>query len=425
MNNTPKPIDPAIRLAIATWPENAPRGAVTAFCTPHGISRKAFYAIRKRAETEGQAAALAPKSRKPHTSPTKINEETKDSAVRVRLALEQSGLDCGPISVYDKMTQMGMTPPSIASLARIFRERDQARAQPKKKPRSAYRRFVYPAPNACWQLDATSYILTEGRSCVIFQLQDDHSRLAIASLVATSENAQAAVAVFRKGIAAYGIPQRLLTDNGIALNPSRRGYLGQLTALATSLGVEPITGKPYKPTTQGKNERFHQTLFRWLDKQPLASSIDELQVLVDEFDVVYNTQRPHQALPGRMTPAQAWAATEVAQPPTPPEGSHIHPQVFKEPIVSPAVTVLGQSTNIHPQGQGWKVQRVYLAGTVSINGTLFYVPASHKGLDVQVVWDRSGIMIAGLEGEVLVEYDWPSVKARYVPKSQARWVRDV
>ena len=166
-------------------------------------------------------------------------------------------------------------------------------------------------------------------------------------------------------------------------------------------------------------------MFRWLDKQPLASSIDELQVLVDEFDVVYNTQRPHQALPGRMTPAQAWAATEVAQPPTPPEGSHIHPQVFKEPIVSPAVTVSGQSTNIHPQGQGWKVQRVYLAGTVSINGTLFYVPASHKGLDVQVVWDRSGIMIAGLEGEVLVEYDWPSVKARYVPKSQARWVRDV
>jgi transposase InsO family protein len=35
--------------------------------------------------------------------------------------------------------------------------------------------------------------------------------------------------------------------------------------------------KPYKPTTQGKNERFHQTLFRWLDKQPLAGSLKELQ----------------------------------------------------------------------------------------------------------------------------------------------------
>lgn len=423
MNSTPNPIDPTIRLAIATWPEDAPRGAVTAFCTLHGISRKTFYAIRKRAETEGQAAALAPKSRKPLTSPTKISEDTKDTAVRVRLALEQSGLDCGPISVFDKMTQMGLNPPSIASLARVFRERDQARAQPKKKPRSAYRRFVYPAPNACWQLDATSYTLTEGRTCVIFQLQDDHSRLAIASLVATSENAQAAVAVFRKGIAAHGIPQRLLTDNGIALNPSRRGYLSQLTTLATSLGVEPITGKPYKPTTQGKNERFHQTLFRWLDKQPLASSIDELQALVDKFDDVYNNQRPHQALPGRITPAQAWAATEVAQAPTPPDGCHVHPEVFNEPAVPLRGVVAGCKTSIHPQGQGWKILRVYLAGTVSINGTLFYVPASHKGVDVRVVWDYSGIVIADVEGEVLVEYDWPSVKARYVSKSQARWVR--
>ena len=74
----------------------------------------------------------------------------------------------------------------------------------------------------------------------------------------------------KKGIAAHGVPQRLLSDNGAALNPSRRGVLGQLVAYVTALGVEPITGKPYKPTTQGKNERFHQTLFRYLDKQPLA-----------------------------------------------------------------------------------------------------------------------------------------------------------
>jgi len=39
-----------------------------------------------------------------------------------------------------------------------------------------------------------------------------------------------------------------------------------------ALGVEPIRGKPYKPTVWGKNERFHQTLFRYLDKQPFASS---------------------------------------------------------------------------------------------------------------------------------------------------------
>ena len=79
-----------------------------------------------------------------------------------------------------------------------------------------------------------------------------------------------AIAVFDKAVAAHGVPQRLLSDNGVALNPSRRGYVGQLVAHVVALGVEAITGKPYKPTTQGKNERFHQTLFRYLDKQPLA-----------------------------------------------------------------------------------------------------------------------------------------------------------
>jgi transposase InsO family protein len=94
------------------------------------------------------------------------------------------------------------------------------------------------------------------------------------------------------------VPQRLLSDNGIALNPSRRGYLGRLVEHVSRLGVQAITGKPYKPTTQGKNERFHQTLFRYLDKQPLAETLDELQAQVDAFDDIYNTERPTRGCPG-------------------------------------------------------------------------------------------------------------------------------
>ncbi|WP_460624695.1 DDE-type integrase/transposase/recombinase [Isoptericola nanjingensis] len=135
---------------------------------------------------------------------------------------------------------------------------------------------MYPAPNACWQLDATEYVLTGGCECVIFQLIDDHSRYAVASHVAWGETAEGAIAVVDKAIAAHGVPQRLLSDNGAALNPSRRGYVGQLVAHVSALGTEPITGKPTKPTTQGKNERFHQTLFRYLDKQPLADTLEQL-----------------------------------------------------------------------------------------------------------------------------------------------------
>lgn len=128
----------------------------------------------------------------------------KREAIGVRAALERSGLDHGPMSVHDKMRSLGMyLVPSTASLARIFREAGVARVEPKKKPRAAYRRFVYPAPHAWWQLDATEYVLTRGRKCVVFQLIDDHSRLAVASHVTAGETSDAAVHVVAKGIAAY------------------------------------------------------------------------------------------------------------------------------------------------------------------------------------------------------------------------------
>lgn len=201
---------------------------------------------------------LEPRSRRPRSTPTKLGDDTKTQAVQVRASLAASGLDHGPISVHDKMRAMRLEHvPSVASLARIFREAGVARVEPRKKPRSAWRRFVYPAPNACWQLDATDYVLTGGRRCTIFQLIDDHSRYALASHVADSETAEAALIVFDKAVTAHGVPQRLLTDNGAAFNTSRRGLTSRLVAHIAALGVEAITGKPYKPTTQGKNERFH------------------------------------------------------------------------------------------------------------------------------------------------------------------------
>ena len=240
-----EPIDPRVRLAIAQWPDDAPRGAVSTFCAEHRISRKAFYELRKRATCDGPAAVLEPRSRRPRSSPSRLTDEVKAQAVQVRAALEASGLDHGPISVHDKMHAMGLDPvPSVASLARIFRQAGVARAEPRKKPRSAWRRFVYPAPNACWQAGRRAIRADPRHTCVIFQLIDDHSRYAVASHVAWAETAEAAIVVFDKAVAAHGVPQRLLSDNGIALNPTRRGYLGQFVEHLWRLGVDAITGKP-------------------------------------------------------------------------------------------------------------------------------------------------------------------------------------
>lgn len=406
--SAPEPVDPRVRLAITQWPPDAPRGAVTTFCAEHEISRKTFYEIRKRTVTDGPAAALEPRSRRPKTSPSQLDDAVKREAIQVRAALERSGLDHGPISVHDKMRALGLEPvPSTASLARIFRQAGVAKAEPSKKPRAAYRRFVYPAPNACWQLDATEYVLVAGRTCVIFQLIDDHSRKAVASHVAPGETADAAIIVFDKAVAGHGVPQRLLSDNGVALNPSRRGYTGQLVEHVTRLGVQPITGKPYKPTTQGKNERFHQTLFRYLDKQPLAATLAELQAQVDAFDHIYNTERPHQGLPGRITPQAAWDQTPVAEPPRP---KPRRPRQQHPPRPAPPATI----------PDGTRVMRLRPNGSIRLRRVTYMVDGQRAGEVVYVVEDAVTILVTDLDGTVLIEHTRPAPGIHYVGNGRPR-----
>ena len=130
-------------------------------------------------------------------------------------------------------------------------------------------------------------------------------------------------------------------------NTATAPLAGQLVDYVTRLGVKAITGRPYKPTTQGKNERFHQTLFRFLDKRPMATTLGELQAQVDEFDRIYNVERPHQGLPGHITPQQAWDTTPVAEPP--------RPLVAATPAPSPAAAT-GAPREHAPGHRKWRDQ---------------------------------------------------------------------
>ena len=74
-------------------------------------------------------------------------------------------------------------------------------------------------------------------------------------------------------------------------------------------------GSPSHPQTQGKVERFQQTMKNWLrahDPQP--RSLEELQQLLDQFAEEYNERRPHRALPHHSTPAARYFALPKATP---------------------------------------------------------------------------------------------------------------
>jgi transposase InsO family protein len=286
---------------------------VTAICQQFGISRETYYVALRRYDAEGVVGLLG-RSRRPAHSPGQTPAEVEALIVGLRSELGHAGLDSGAQSIRYRLQRAGVSPPAVSTIHRVLRRHGLVVDAPAKRPRSSWTRFGFPRPNDCWQIDATSWWLADGTEVKIFRVLDDHSRLVLASRVAAEETGADAWAVMLTAFAAHGLPELVLSDNGVAFSGKCRGWLP--VAFETNLralGVRPITSRPYHPQTCGKNERSHQPLKRWLGSQPKARSIAELQAQVDAFDLIYNTTRPHQALGGAY-PAEAWAATDRGGP---------------------------------------------------------------------------------------------------------------
>lgn len=109
----------------------------------------------------------------------------------------------------------------------------------------------------------------------------------------------------------YGPPASTLTDNGSVYTSRFTGGRNAFEYLLHLLRIDQKNGRVNHPQTQGKIERFHQTLKKWLDKQPRAATLTELQTQLDTFQQIYNTQRPHRALDGRTPDTTYWATPKA------------------------------------------------------------------------------------------------------------------
>ena len=149
-------------------------------------------------------------------------------------------------------------------------------AQPEKRPRSAWKRFVWPRPNDVWQIDATRWVLADRQEIWIMDLLDDHSRLVLAARVCAGPTALAAWEAFSEAVSRYGTPVRCLSDRGSCFSGREQEDEHRFAAGLRGLGVIQLLSAPYHPQTCGKLERFHQTLkqiaFRFGAATPKARS---------------------------------------------------------------------------------------------------------------------------------------------------------
>ena len=122
---------------------------------------------------------------------------------------------------------------------------------------------------------------------------------------------------FRAACDQHGPPASTLTDNGLVYTTRFAGGRGGRNGLEHELrrlGTRQKNGRPNHPQTQGKIERFWQTLKKWLAARPRPATLAQLQTLLDTFTLYYDTRRPHRSLPHRQTPATAYAARPKATP---------------------------------------------------------------------------------------------------------------
>jgi len=300
------------RARVAVLQVESKQLTVTAAAAEYGISRRHLHRLLVRYREEGMDA-LQPRSRRPKTTPIATPEPVRERVIELRIQLTADGLDAGPVTIAWHLQREGLRVLSTSTIRRILHQAGLITPQPRKRPRSSYTRFEMAQPNEMWQSDFIHWQLADGTDVEVLNWLDDHSRYLLSCTAHTPVTGDDVVSTFLGLIEQHGAPQSTLTDNGRVYTARFGGGRNAFEYLLPLLGVRQKNGSPGHPQTQGKVERFHQTLQRWLTARPPARSVAELQHQLDEFRDHYNERRPHRAL-ARNTPGDAYRATPKAAP---------------------------------------------------------------------------------------------------------------
>jgi transposase InsO family protein len=290
---------------------------VSALCRQLRISRDTFYKYRRRFAAEGPPGLVA-RSRRPRSSPGATVVAIEEEIVRLRTELAvDNGAEAIAWHLARRAPQWGPVP-SARTVHRILVRRGMVVAQPHKRPQS-WRRFEWPRPNDAWQIDATAWALADGTAVWIMDVLDDHSRVLVAARAAPGPTAAAAWDAFSHAVVDWGLPARVMSDNGLCFTGRFQGRDVDFERQLRAMGIAHLPSSPGHPQACGKLERSHLTTKRWLATQPPARDHHELQDQLDHWRRLYNEHRPHKAAGGH-TPLERWQAGIPATPGPPIDG---------------------------------------------------------------------------------------------------------
>lgn len=299
----------------------------------YGVSRSMVSKLLRQWAREGEKA-FYPKSRRPHAHPARISDELIEAITETRHRLSSEGLDAGAQTIAAHLAAQGLHPPSRASINRILTWHGLVTAEPKKRPKASLKRFEAELPNGCWQSDVTKIALADGPIAEVITWLDDYSRYALHISAHFRTTTATVISTFKATADAYGLPAATLTDNGLIYTTRLRGGPNAFEKLLARYEVAQRNGRGNHPQTQGKVERFQQTLKKWINAQHAPQDLEELNSQLDSFRGIYNEERIHSAR--RATPLAAYTqAPKDAPSPLPEDDTrYLQDRVDKEGKVS-------------------------------------------------------------------------------------------
>lgn len=329
-----------------------------ALCRRFGISAKTGYKWLTRAGHEG-AAGLHDRSRRPRHSPRRTAAWVEAAVLAAYAATHWGGR-----KLRRRLSDLGQVAVPAASTITAILHRHGAPIGAATGGAGPYQRFEHDAPNALWQMDFKGHFpLRAGGRCHPLTVLDDHSRFALTLTACGNEQGGTVQAALTRCFERYGLPERLLMDNGPPWGSDAHHRHTPVTAWFMRLGIAVSHGRPYHPQTQGKVERFHRTLALELLRTQVWRNLAHCQAAFDPWRTRYNCERPHDAL------ALAVPATRYRPSPRP------FPAVLA-PIEYPP---------------GDAIRRVHADGHISFRGHTLLISKAFRGYPV-------GLRPTGVDG---------------------------
>lgn len=284
---------------------------VTAAARAFGISRKTAYKWLERFEEAGRGG-LADRSRARHTQAHRTPDAVREALVEQR----RRHPTWGPRKLLLVMAREGWRSsdlPAVSTAGAILKSAGLVERRPRRE-RAEHGpgvRASSSCPNDLWTADFKGdFLLGDGSRCYPLTIQDHHARYVIAVRAFDGTRAEPVREAFRRAFREYGVPNRILTDNGPPFAAPSLTGISLLTADWMRQGIRVERGRPSHPSDNGAHERMHRDLKAETTRPPCRTSRGQ-QHRFTRWIAERNEVRPHESLEGR-TPSEVYVPSERA-----------------------------------------------------------------------------------------------------------------